>query len=324
MALSEFTAIRRYFAQPGLGPVLAAPDLGIGDDGALLSVPAGQQLVVVADTLVAGVHFPADSPPAHIGHRALAVNLSDLAAMGAQPTWFTLCLTTPGLETAWLEAFCQGLGALAAQAQVALVGGDTTRGPLSVTVQAMGTVAAGQGLQRDGARVGDSVCVTGTLGDAAGGLACIERPDTTRSACIDQLIESFWSPQPRLREAAVLRGVASSCIDISDGLLADLGHICHSSGVGAQIHLDQIPVSNALKTLGEKQALTYAMSGGDDYELCFTVEPGSLHGLEDAFAAAGGAFSCIGQVIEGRGVVCFDQAGEQVEVEARGYEHFSE
>lgn len=324
MALSEFTAIARYFAEPGLGPVLPEPDLGIGDDGALLSVPAGQQLVVVADTLVAGVHFPIDSPPAYIGHRALAVNLSDLAAMGARPAWFTLCLTSPGLESSWLEAFCQGLGALAADAHIPLVGGDTTRGPLSITVQAMGTVTTGQGLRRSGAKVGDCVCVTGTLGDAAAGLACLQQPASTRSACIDQLIEAFWLPRPRLREAAILGTVASSCIDVSDGLLADLGHICDSSGVGAELELAKLPISSALNTLGDKQALTYALSGGDDYELCFTVPPERVGDLEQAFTTAGSPYRCIGQVIEGHGVVCLDEAGQRIAVEATGYEHFNE
>lgn len=218
--------------------------LGIGDDGALLAPPPGQLLAVTMDTLNAGVHFPPETAPADIGWKALAVNLSDLAAMGAEPAWCTLSLTLPRADTAFVDGFCDGFLALAAQHGVALVGGDTTRGPLSVSITAHGFVPAGAALRRDGARIGDEVWVSGSLGDAAGALRQWQAGAPMAPALRDRLDR----PTPRVALGQALRGLASACIDISDGLLADLTHICRASGVGAEVDIDALPASDALRS----------------------------------------------------------------------------
>ncbi|HET7843384.1 MAG TPA: thiamine-phosphate kinase [Xanthomonadales bacterium] len=235
--------------------------LGIGDDGAVLRVPRGRELVVAVDTLVAGVHFPRDTAPADVGWKSLAVNLSDLAAMGAEPAWATLALTLPEPDAQWVRAFARGFAALAKRHGVALVGGDTTRGPLCVTVQAHGFVPPRRALRRDGARAGDAVFVSGTLGDAAAGLA---------HPRVAPLRARLDRPTPRVALGLALRGVASAAIDVSDGLAADLGHVLDASGVGAALDVDAMPASNALRgAVADLRALQ--LGGGDDYELCFTV-----------------------------------------------------
>ena len=249
MPLGEFELIRRYFTSAGAAR--ADVILGVGDDGAVLEPPQGQQLVVVADTLVEGTHFLPGSPPESIGHRALAVNLSDIAAMGATPAWALLALTLPHADEGWLEAFARGFGRLAQRHGVALVGGDTTSGSLSITVQVIGFAPAGTALRRDRAQPGDLLCVTGTPGDAAAGLA-IERVagrDTTASstAAARHLRERFLFPEPRLASGLLLRKFATACIDVSDGLLGDAGKLCSASGCGAVLQADQLPISAPLR-----------------------------------------------------------------------------
>lgn len=272
MSQSEFDLIQTHFmrAVENRDDVV----LGIGDDGAVLKCPEVQELIVSIDTLVAGVHFPEPTAPQDIAHKALAVNLSDLAAMGATPAWVTLSLTLPDADEAWVSAFCTGFFALADQHQVQLVGGDTTRGPLSVTIQAHGFVPRGQALRRDGAHAGDLIFVTGELGLGGWGLAAVtqrlppehQRLDHTRA------IAHLNRPEPRLAVGEQLRGIASACIDLSDGLAGDLRHILERSQVGAVIDAEKIPLPSMYCLQGDRQqALEYALFAGDDYELCFTV-----------------------------------------------------
>jgi thiamine-monophosphate kinase len=321
MSLSEFAMIKRYFSESQLTPAADDIIVPVGDDAAVLVVPAGQQLVVAADTLVEAVHFPAGSAADLIGYRALAVNLSDLAAMGAQPRWYTLCLTSPELKQQWLDDFSAGLAEAAADTGISLVGGDTTRGPLTISVQVMGLVPNNTALTRSGARPGDIIYVTGTLGDAAAGLAILQR-ELASETLFDHLIERFSRPTPRLREAGILMAYASSCIDISDGLVADLGHICESSGVAASLNIDTLPISTVLRGYAGQQALTYALNGGDDYELCFTVGAHQAQELERSFQQQGLQCSPIGQVIDGAGVHCVDAKGNTRTMLRSGYEHF--
>jgi len=293
MPLGEFELIRRYFT--AAGAARADVLLGVGDDGAILAPPPGQQLIAVVDTLVEGTHFLRGSAPRSIGHRALAVNLSDIAAMGAKPAWALLALTLPRSDERWLEEFAAGFGQLAQRHGVALVGGDTTSGPLSVTVQVLGFAPAGRALRRDGARPGDLLCVTGTPGDAAAGLE-LERaaasPAASEQAFVSTsaarvLRDRFLFPEPRLAEGALLREFASGCIDVSDGLLGDAGKLCTASGCGAVLQADRLPLSAALRSMHPPQrAIELALTGGDDYELCFTVPPERRAALETAWAAA--------------------------------------
>ncbi|MCM2336531.1 MAG: thiamine-phosphate kinase [Pseudomonas sp.] len=294
--------------------------LGIGDDAAVLSVPRDRQLVVATDTLNAGVHFPDDTAPADLGWKALAVNLSDLAAMGAAPAWCTLSLSLPTAEEGWIDAFLDGFLALADAHGVALVGGDTTRGPLSVCVTAHGLIAPGAALRRDGARVGDDVWVTGTLGDAAGALAQW-RAGGARDAALRERLDR---PTPRVAFGAGLVGVAHACIDVSDGLLADLGHVLAASAVGAELLIDALPCSGALAHAFDaptRRALQAA--GGDDYELCFTAPPGA----RDAIAALAHRLQLpatrIGAIVGGEGVRVVDGDGAAWAPPARGYQHFA-
>ena len=317
MSESEFSLIDRYFRRTGAGR--ADVVLGIGDDAALLRVPEGQELVVTVDSLVAGVHFPLDAAPADIGHKALAVNLSDLAAMGATPSWVTLALTLPGAEADWLQAFCAGFFALADRHEVQLVGGDTTHGPLSITVQAMGLVPAGRALRRDGARPGDAILVTGSLGDAALALARGAAAPPGLRARLDR-------PLPRIAAGQVLREFASSAIDISDGLLADLGHIVRASGVGAELWVDELPRSVAFhQSLDPAQADWHALplAGGDDYELCVTLAPEQLAAARARLAELDLPLTQVGQICHGQGIHCRHGDGRAYMPTATGYDHFA-
>ncbi|MEH6416335.1 thiamine-phosphate kinase [Pseudomonas sp. CGJS7] len=285
--------------------------LGIGDDAALLQAPAGRQLVVATDTLNLGVHFGDDAGAADIGWKALAVNLSDLAAMGAEPAWCTLSLSLPAQDRAslpgFVDGFLDGFLELAAQHGVALVGGDTTRGPLSVCVTAMGFVEPGWALRRDAAQVDDDIWVTGTLGDAAAALALagvapysdhpVNRIGGDPSSDAARLFERLHRPTPRVAAGRSLRGLARAGIDVSDGLLADLGHICAASGVAAQIDADALPVSVALAAAcaGDSRR-TLQLSGGDDYELCFTAPARQRATIEHALSRAQTPAVVIGQV----------------------------
>lgn len=300
--MSEFALIRRYFSD--LGTPRADVELGVGDDCALLAVPPGQRLAVSIDTLVCGVHFLPDCDPESLGHKCLAVNLSDLAAMGAQPAWATLALTLPpGLPAErprWLPAFARGFDALARAQGVRLVGGDTTGGPLSVTVQVHGLVPEGQAIRRSGARPGDLVCVSGTLGDA--GLAL--RALLAGSSPAPGLRARLERPCPRVALGLALRGQASAMIDLSDGLAADLGHILDASGVGAELDLGALPLSppvaGAVAAGGD---WSLPLASGDDYELCFCLPPGRAGALPGLALQGGCGVTAIGRIRAEPGLV---------------------
>ena len=305
--------------------------LGIGDDAALLVVPPGQVLAVSTDTLVAGVHFPVRTHAYDIGWKALAVNLSDLAAMGATPAWATLALTLPAADARWVGEFAEGFATLAREYKLALVGGDTTQGPLGVTVTIHGFVAEGAALLRSGARAGDEVFVTGTLGDAAAGLRCLDRNDAEANRLLgaaagtrEALIERLNRPIPRVAQGQLLRGWASSCIDVSDGLLADLGHVCAASGAGAEVDVDELPASPALLALFDREARrNLQLGGGDDYELCFTASGLDALQLLGDLARGGCAARRIGRIVGAPGIRLRDASGNEVASPRRGWEHFA-
>ena len=272
MSQNEFDLIDTFFKRKNN---LNRSDviLGIGDDCAILRCPPGQDLACTTDTLIEGVHFPTNTPAADIAYKALAVNLSDLAAMGATPAWATLALTIPSADKKWLQAFSDGFFSLADEFNLQLIGGDTTRGPLSITIQVQGFVPQGLGLPRGGARVGDSIFVTGQLGLGGWGLAAVTQTQKTTDSIDDsQAIKHFYRPHPKVIEGQKLQGLASACIDISDGLAADLGHILDSSQVGANIRTDKISIPESYQNQKIfSQALKHALYAGDDYELCFTI-----------------------------------------------------
>jgi thiamine-monophosphate kinase len=321
MPLSEFDLIKRYFTHSFRQRTDV--ELGIGDDAALLRVPEGQSLVMSMDTLVEGVHFPVDTTAANIAYKALAVNLSDLAAMGAEPCWMMLALTLSEADENWLNSFSEALGGLAAEHGVALIGGDTTHGPLSVTVQINGLVPQGKALRRSGARPGDLIYVTGTLGDAALGLQlkmnqlAMELPLPRR----DYFISRLERPTARVAAGVALRGLVHAAIDISDGLLADLGHILEAGDVAAQIELEQLPVAEEIKGMSPTW-WELPLAGGDDYELCFTVAPQDAEQVKARLAALDCPFTCIGRIEAGSGVTVLHN-GSRVDVSAlKGYLHF--
>ena len=316
MGAGEFDLIARIRARVA---TRADVVLGIGDDAALLAPPPGRQLVVTADTLNEGVHFPRGTSPADVGWKALAVNLSDLASMGAEPAWCTLSLSLPQSDPAWIEGFLDGFLDLAGQHDIALVGGDTTRGPLSIAVTAMGLVEPGRALRRDGARVGDEVWVTGTLGDAAGGLALLDRePVPALRARLDR-------PTPRVAAGRALVGIATACVDVSDGLLADLGHVCARSHVAARIDVDALPASAALmEVIGEADRIALQASGGDDYELCFTAPADAGADIGAVSAQLGLRITRICRIVAGEGVHPVDAKSQPWSSPRRGYDHFAE
>ncbi|MDQ2075789.1 thiamine-phosphate kinase [Marinimicrobium sp. ABcell2] len=320
--MGEFELIRRFFQQEQAEHPPEGVFMGVGDDAALLEVPPYQQLAVSVDTLVSGVHFPADADAEDIAQRALRVNLSDLAAMGAQPLWFTLALTLPNVDESWLRDFSRGLFAVANQYGCALVGGDTTSGPLSITVQVMGVVEAGHALRRDGASVGDYILVTHHLGDGAAGLAAVEGRLKLDAEQDEYLRQRFYRPEPRVAEARKIRDLASAALDISDGLVADLGHICAASDLGAEVYVEDLPLSPVLAGLEDRdQALNWALSGGDDYELCFTVP--EEHMAEVGLLIAQGELQAtvIGHMVAGASVQCLHH-GQTFELDQPGYNHF--
>jgi thiamine-monophosphate kinase len=321
MPLSEFALIERYFRS--CGAPRADVLLGVGDDAALLASPAGRELVVATDTLVAGVHFPDGSPPDSIGHRALAVNLSDLAAMGAQPAWALLALTLPQADEDWIAGFAGGLCALAREHAVALVGGDTTRGPLCVTVQLLGHVPPGTALRRAGARAGDVLYVSGTPGDSAAGLALEQGRLSAPAEAAAYLRERFLRPTPRMALGERLRDHASACIDVSDGLLADAGKLASASGVAAEIAYGDLPLSEPLRaTLGSVRARELALTGGEDYELCFAVHPENIARLLGELPPQRFGYTRIGTLRQGAGAVVV-RDGTVIEFSHSGYQHFS-
>ncbi|MDI3274029.1 thiamine-phosphate kinase [Pseudomonas sp. AL03] len=319
--MGEFELIRNFFAAAPCAQGGEGVALGIGDDCALLAIPPGEQLAISTDTLVAGVHFADPCDPFLLGQRSLAVAVSDLAAMGATPVAFTLALTLPTVTADWLDAYARGLNTMAQSCGVALVGGDTSRGPLSLTMTVFGRVPAGKALTRSGAQPGDLLCVGGDLGNAAGALPLVLGQRTAEAAIADPLLAHYWSPQPQLGLGMALRGKATSALDISDGLLADCGHIALASKVGIQIERDTLPLSNALVAfLGQSGAEVAALSGGDDYVLAFTLPSFELAQL----LSDGWPIHVVGRVVTGQGVVLLDAAGQDITPQARGYQHFRE
>lgn len=314
--MSEFDLIKRYFTRPTPGALL-----GVGDDAALLQVSAGRVLAVSSDMLVCGTHFFADTDPYKLGHKTLAVNLSDLAAMGAVPRWATLAISLPEADEAWLEQFSSGFFELAQQHGVELIGGDTTRGPLNLCVTIFGEVQAAQALRRRGAQAGDEIWVSGELGDAALALAHLQGRVTLSDDEFAACASALYQPQPRVALGLALTGLATSAIDVSDGLLADLGHILECSNVGAEVYAEALPVSATLRRYPELERQC-ALSGGDDYELCFTV-PASRH---DAVLRVSEQLALpltrIGRIAEGHDCIIRDAAGNPINPEGGGYDHF--
>ncbi|TJZ72876.1 thiamine-phosphate kinase [Chitiniphilus eburneus] len=315
--MNEFELIARYFNRPAKRAIL-----GVGDDAALLAPEPIRQLAVSADMLVEGRHFFPDVDPEALGHKALAVNLSDLAAMGAEPSWCTLSLALPCVDEAWLAAFARGFHALADEAGIELVGGDTTRGPLTIAVQVAGTVPAGQALLRSGGTPGDDVWVSGALGAAAAAVA-VRNGDAALSgeamaACLSRLDR----PTPRLALGLALRGIASAALDISDGLLADLGHIGERSACGAELDWADIPAHPALAGLPEAVLRQAVLAGGDDYELCFTAPAQHRSRLQALSQTLALPLSRIGRLVGGQGVRVFN-AGERITPSRAGFDHFA-
>ncbi len=316
---SEFDLIGRFFAD--LGPPRPDVRLGVGDDCALLDVPAGLSLAVSTDTLVVGTHFFPDCDPEAVGYKSLAVGLSDLAAMGATPAWATLALTLPRRDDDWIAGFARGFGALANHYRVRLVGGDTTRGPLSVTVQVQGLVKAGAAVRRDGARADDLIWVSGTLGDAALALRLIQAGGVVESG----LRARLERPVARVELGAALRGLATAMIDLSDGLVGDLGHILAASGVGAEIDPAALPVSPAVaQQVASDADWTLPLAGGDDYELCFCAPP-PYEALIDSLAKPlGCSVTVVGRIRAEPGLILRSVDGSSMRLARTGYDHFSD
>lgn len=321
-APSEFELIARYFTHPAPGA-----RLGVGDDAALVRVRAGMELAISTDLLIAGRHFFRGADPGQLGHKALAVNLSDMAAMGATPRWATLSLVLPNAEAPWLRAFANGFMRLARKHRVDLVGGDTTRGPLTICVQIMGEVPAGQALTRDGARIGDEIWVSGQLGDAALALAALKKRIGLKRRELAAVERRLHAPTPRIALGRALRKLATSAIDISDGLAADLGHICERSRVSAVIGFERLPVSRVLnRYLEQPDARAALLAGGDDYELCFTAAPARHQAILGIAHRLSLPLTCVGTVRRApRGgplVTVLARDGRPMSIRRRGYDHF--
>jgi len=316
--MTEFDLIRRFFTKATPGSVL-----GVGDDAALLRISPGMELVVSSDMLVSGTHFLSDADPFMLGHKSLAVNLSDMAAMGAKPRWATLSISLPDANETWLEKFSSGFFSLAQQYGVELVGGDTTRGPLSLSITIMGELPQGSALLRSGAKVGDDVWVSGTLGDAALALAHLQKRISLSEAEYDACAPRLHQPQPRVELGLTLRGIASSAIDISDGLLADLGHILEASHVAAEIDFALLPATPVMDLYkGQKLGKLCILAGGDEYELCFTAT-GTCHAeLMKIGARLGMKLANIGKIVAGQGCIVRDANGKPMDISEGGYDHF--
>lgn len=332
MSRSEFQLIQSYFSDP---EQVSRPDLilGIGDDCAIVAPREQTHLAFSIDTLISGVHFPHDTPPDAVAYKALAVNLSDLAAMGAEPAWFTLSLSLPEINPdmsreLWLENFSKSLFSLASEHNIQLIGGDTTKGPLAVTIQVSGYLCKHGGMKRSGAKVNDVIVVTGALGAAAMGLDIALQQNDEQYVCLSkqekqQALDALNYPQPRVAEGLNLQSIAHSAIDISDGLLSDLGHILTASGVGAELTMEKIPLAASLACLDKKTAREKALTGGDDYELCFTLAEEDWPEVNKQYPD----FSAIGfiSVEKGLRLLEADAQGlgrQQYKIHTRGYDHF--
>jgi len=315
--MHEFEIINSFFKdqQAAQSDVV----LGVGDDCAIVDVPSNKQLAITTDTLNADVHFFADVHPADLGHKALAVSLSDLASMGAEPKWVTLNLSMTKSDEKWLREFSAGFFALAKKHNVSLIGGDLTSGPLSVTVQGLGLLPSGKKLTRSGAKVSDLIVVTGELGDAGLALKYLQKELLLDEKTGEKVLAKLNRPEPQCEVGQKLLDSASSCIDISDGLAADLEHILDNSKVGAEIFINDIPISNELKnTLPVEQALKLALTAGDDYHLCFTVPESKKTELEKL------NIKCfqIGKIVEGKELIIYDQENNPIKLTSTGYQHF--
>ncbi|GBG14175.1 thiamine-monophosphate kinase [Novimethylophilus kurashikiensis] len=315
----EFSLIERFFTRPA-----PSATLGVGDDAALFAVSPGMELAVSTDMLVAGTHFFPDVDPRKLGWKTLAVNVSDLAAMGAQPKWATLSLALPEIDEIWLGAFAEGFFQCANQYGVELIGGDTTRGPLNLSVTIFGEVPRGQALRRDRAEVGDDVWVSGTLGGPALGLAALQSRASLENDALQQCVQALEQPWPRVELGLALRGIAHAAIDISDGFLADLGHILERSRVGANIEFDALPAHAALvPKIGSSQIKQCVLAGGDDYELCFTAPAGQREAISAIATQLGLGLSRVGCIVPGDSALVLDASGNPLSIERTGYDHFA-
>lgn len=317
--MNEFDLIAKYFTRPTPNAVL-----GVGDDCALITVADGCELAISTDTLVSGTHFFAGADPEQLGHKALAVNLSDLAAMGARPLHVTLALTLPAIDEHWLAAFSHGFFALADRHGVGLIGGDTTRGPLSMTLTVFGEVPAGTALRRDGAKAGDDIWVSGTVGGAALALRHLQAAIVLKPEILARAEKHLHAPVPRIELGLALRGIASAAIDVSDGLLADLGHICERSRLAAAIEWPAVPLSPVLLSVDPETRVACALTGGDDYELCFTAAPSARDHIASAAGETGVPLTRIGVMSAGAPVVTVhDERGRAMRVGVAGFDHFA-
>lgn len=319
--MGEFELISECFSQAGRSR--ADVVIGVGDDGAVVQIREGFDLVVTTDTMVQGVHFFPDVDPRALGHKLVAVNVSDLAAMGAEPCWLSLAISLPGVDNAWLQAFAEGLSETADYYNCQLIGGDTTRGPLTLTVIAKGLVPKGKALTRAGAKVGDYIYVTGTLGDAALGLKLVQNQVEVSKKHRAHILQRFHYPTARVALGQALRTIASSAMDISDGLCGDLPHILKRSKVGATVDVNKIPMSQALKDSCDwQQALQCALSGGEDYELLFTVPEDKRGSLEVLLSPYGVPVTCIGRITGVAGKLELRHGDQPFAYQHQGYQHF--
>ena len=318
--MNEFQLIRDYFTGWQVGN---SPRLGIGDDAAIISMDSDRQLVIAADTLVVDRHFPKSAMPEQIASRALAVNLSDIAAMGARPEYYTLCLTLPRAEEDWLARFAGQLRQGSEKYNCALIGGDTTKGELCISLQMIASVPKERALTRSAAKQAQKIFVTGYLGDAAG----FVQANFSEESIFEPLAKQFWSPQPQLDFAQQAAQHIQACIDVSDGLIADLTHICRASQVGAKVYIDKVPVSQCLKQNFPQDSIQLALTGGDDYQLCFTAEAEHEDQLREIAARLNINLSCIGEIVAAENsdayrATCFDKEGREISIARGGYSHF--
>ena len=319
--MKEFELIKRFFSEQAIKRKDVV--LGIGDDCAIVTPSERQNIAITTDTLVAGVHFPHETSARAIGHKSIAVNLSDLAAMGAEPSWISLAITMPEIDVDWVKEFCAGVFELCEYYNVQLIGGDTTQGPLSITVTAQGLIPINKHLTRSGAKAGDWIYVTGEIGDAALALKYIFKEVDVAAEYRESVQRSLDFPTPRILAGQALRGYASAAIDLSDGIISDLGHICSASKVGANIVLDDLPISNALRdSVDVEDAFEIALVGGDDYELLFTVSEDNKVGMETALAHTGNTITCIGQINRSEKITTTLNS-KPVAINAKSFEHFS-
>jgi thiamine-monophosphate kinase len=318
--ISEFEIIRRFFSRPAPSAVL-----GVGDDCALMKPSPDMELAVTSDMLMAGRHFSPNDGPGTLGHKALAVNLSDLAAMGARPRWVTLALALPEADEKWLSGFAGGFYGLAGKFGVELVGGDTTRGSVTtVCITAIGETPAGAAIRRSGARVGDEIWVSGRIGSAAAALAHRQGRLDLEQLEAAAILPALYVPQPRIELGQALRGIATAAIDISDGLLADLGHILEPSGVGARLEFERLPLAEPVaRRKAEPLLRTCILAGGDDYELCITAPPERHDDVLAAADSAGTAVAAVGVITAEAELVVLDAAGQTIITESRGFDHFA-